>query len=152
MTPMAYMTTAPIVWDRIAYLERSSAQRACGALVTFVGIVRGDRHGSRTVKALSYEAYAEMAEHEIDRSVSAANAQWSLETAQIQHRLGYVEVGQASVVIVVASPHRADAYAASQFLIEQIKHVAPIWKQELFDDGTSQWSMSVPELLSAADP
>ena len=149
---MAYLTTTPIAWNRIAYLERLSAQRACGALVTFVGIVRGDQHGDRAVNALYYEAYAEMAEHAIDRLIQAAKARWALQTVQIQHRLGHVEVGQVSVVIIVASHHRAEAYAASQCLIEQIKQVVPIWKRELFDDGASQWAMGMPEILGATNP
>ena len=152
MIPMTYLTTQPIAWDRITYLERSAIQHGCGALVTFVGIVRGDRYGGRIVQALYYAAYAEMAEQEIGRLVDEARIRWPLDVVQVQHRLGYVEAGHISVAVVVAAQHRAEAYAASQCLIEQIKHHAPIWKRELFDDGTSQWSMCTPETLCAADP
>jgi molybdopterin synthase catalytic subunit len=93
-----------------------------------------------------------MAEPLIARLVAEANARWSLEGVQVQHRLGVIEVGEISVVVVVAAQHRAQAYAASQFLIERIKHDVPIWKREQYDDGTSQWVTGAPELLEVVDP
>ena len=147
---MRYLTTASISWDRVAYLGRLAASHGCGALVTFVGIVRGDWQGSRQVLALFYDAYAEMAERQVERLVAEARAHWSLEMAVVQHRLGLVEAGGISVIVVVAAQHRAEAYAASQFLIERIKHEVPIWKREQYDDGTSQWITGTPELLDIA--
>jgi len=149
---MGHLTTAPISWDRVIYLNRSASRDGCGAVVTFVGIVRADQDGRHVVRALFYEAYPEMVESLIHRLVNEARAQWALEGVQIQHRLGLVEVGQISVVVVVAAQHRAQAYAASQFLIEQIKHEAPVWKREQYDDGTSQWIVGAPEVLDIADP
>lgn len=149
---MAYLTTAPISWDRVAYLDRWVSHGGCGAVVTFVGVVRADRDGHRTVRALFYDAYARMAESLIGRLVEEARARWALDGAQIQHRVGLVEVGQISVVVVVAARHRAEAYAASQLLIEGIKHQAPIWKREFYDDGTSQWTMCSPAVVVPADP
>jgi molybdopterin synthase catalytic subunit len=149
---MGYLTTAPISWDRIAYLNRWVSRSGCGAVVTFVGIVRADRDGHRAVRALFYHAYPEMAEPLIHRLVNEAQARWSLEGVQVQHRLDLVEVGQISVVVVVAAQHRAQAYAASQFLIKGIKHEAPIWKREQYEDGTSQWIIGAPEVLEVADP
>ena len=148
---MGYLTSAPIVWDRVASLERLAVPRGCGAVVTFVGVVRADRDGRRAVKALCYEAYAEMAEPLLHRLVGEARTRWTLDGVQLQHRLGLVEAGQLSVVVVVAAQHRAQAYAASQFLIERIKRDVPIWKREQYDDGTSQWTTSTPELLEVAD-
>ena len=136
---MRYLTTAPISWDRVTYLSRWASHDGCGAAVTFIGVVRADQDGHRAARALFYEAYPEMAEPLIHRLVNEANARWSLEGVQVQHRLGLVEVGQISMVVVVAAQHRAQAYAASQFLIEWIKHDVPIWKREQYDDGTSQW-------------
>ena len=147
---MVYFTTTPIVWDRIAYRERSAVQRGCGAVVTFVGVVRSDRDGRRAVQALFYDAYPEMAELLIQRLVNEANARWPLEGVQVQHRLGLVEVGHISAAVVVAAQHRAAAYAASRFLVERIKHDVPIWKREHYDDGTSQWMTDAPELLDVA--
>lgn len=149
---MGYLTTAAISWDRVVYLNRSASRDGCGAVVTFVGIVRADRNGRRLIRALSYEAYPDMAERLIQQLVNAARAQWTLDDVCIQHRLGLVEVGQVSVVIVVIAQHRAQAYAASQFLIEQIKHEVPIWKREQYDDGTSRWITDTPELLDVAGP
>ena len=136
---MAYLTTAPISWDRVAYLNRWVSHGGCGAVVTFIGVVRADRDGRHVVRALFYEAYPEMAEPLIHQLVNETRARWSLEGVQVQHRLGLVEIGQISVVVVVATQHRAQAYAASQFLIDGIKHEVPIWKREQYEDGTPQW-------------
>ena len=137
---MAHLTTAPISWDRVTYLNRWVAHGGCGAVVTFVGLVRADQDGRHVVRALCYEAYPEMAEALIHRLANEAQTRWSLGGVQVQHRLGLVEIGQISVVVVVAAQHRAQAYAASQFLIERIKHDVPVWKREQYDDATSQWS------------
>lgn len=147
-----HLTITPIVWDRVTYLNRWAAQNGCGAVVTFVGVVRPDRDGQRTVHALFYEAYPQMAEHLIQRLMDEARTRWLLDGVQIQHRLGLVEIGQTSVVVVVSARHRAQAYAASQFLIDGIKHEVPIWKREYYDDGTSQRITGTPELLDVADP
>lgn len=149
---MGCLTTAPISWDRVAYLQRLAAPHVCGAVVTFAGVVRPDQHGSRQVTALFYEAYVEMAERCIDRLISDAQARWLLQAVKIEHRLGLVEVDQISVVVAVVAHHRAQAYAASQFLIERIKHDVPIWKREQYDDGTSRWVTCTTEILDASDP
>ena len=111
-----------------------------GAVVTFRGVVRGDAGAGRRVEALVYEAYADMAEREIDRLVAEARRRWRLDAARVEHRVGLVAVGQVSVVVIVAAQHRAEAYAASRFLIDQIKRRVPIWKREQYDDGTSEWT------------
>ena len=147
---MGYLTTTPISWDRVVYLNRWASRDGCGAVVTFVGVVRADRNDHHVVRALFYEAYSDMAEPLIQRRVNEARARWSLEDIGVQHRLGLVEVGHTSVVVVVAAQHRAQAYAASQFLIERIKHDVPIWKREHYDDGTFQWMTGAPELLDVA--
>ena len=148
---MRHLTEAMLLWDWVAALNRRTAQSGCGAVVTFVGVVRADGHESRTVRALYYEADREMAERQIQRLVTEARARWPLDAVQIRHRVGQVDVGQLSVVIVVASRRRADAYAASAFLIDGIKHQAPIWKRELYDDGSSQWvtCMEAERVVSA---
>lgn len=137
---MPSLMTHAISWDRLAYLERQVATRyPAGAFVTFLGIVRPDHRGPRRVQALHYEAHAEMAEAHIDQLVAEAKARWALDEVRILHRLGRVDVGHISVVVMVTAQHREEAYAASRFLIEQIKHQVPIWKREQYDDGTSQW-------------
>ncbi len=145
---MPYLTRHIIAWERVAALGRGTTPRACGAVVTFVGVVRPDDDGGRTVVALDYEAYDAMAEDQIDRLVTEAQDRWPLDAVELEHRVGPVEVGQISVVIVVAAQHRADAYAASMFLMDEIKRVVPIWKHTRYDDGTSEWAMCA----SAMDP
>ena len=137
---MRYLTRQAMTLDHLTMLESQAIPGAYGALVTFVGIVRADRINSRTVRALYYEACVDMAEQEIARLVAASKARWPLDAIEIQHRLGLVKLGQMSVMIVVAAKHRDEAYAASQFLIAQIKRQVPIWKREHYDDGTSQWA------------
>ena len=145
---MRYLTSQAITLDHLTLPESRAIPGAAGALVTFIGIVRADRIKSRTVRALSYEACVDMAEQEIARLVDVAQARWPLEGIEIRHRVGLVELGQMSVLIVVAAAHREAAYAASQFLITQIKRQVPIWKREHYDDGTSQWAAGSQEAAS----
>ena len=148
---MRYLTRRAITLDRLTMLASQAIPGAAGALVTFVGIVRADRMNRRTVRALYYEACVDMAEREIARLAAAAKAQWPLAVIEIQHRLGLVELGQMSVMIVVAAKHRDEAYAASQFLITKIKRQVPIWKREHYDDGTSQWAECSQEVASPSE-
>ena len=148
---MRYLTRKAIQLGRLTMLESQAIPGAYGALVTFVGIVRADRSNSRTVRALYYEACVGMAEQEIARLVAASKARWPLDVIEIQHRLGLVELGQISVMTVVAAKHRDEAYAASQFLITQIKQQVPIWKREHYDDGTSQWAECSQEAASTLE-
>ena len=147
---MGYLITTPISWDRVADLNRRASHDGCGAVVTFIGVVRKDMEGRRAVEALFYDAYPEMAEPLIRRLVNEANARWSLGGVAVQHRLGLVAIGHISVAVVVTAQHRPQAYAASQFLIERIKHDVPIWKREHYDDGTSQWMTDAPGLSDVA--
>lgn len=110
-----------------------------GASVLFLGIVRGDSEGKK-VLYLEYEAYEEMAEQILRQLVAFAFEKWPLEEIKILHRLGRVWLGQIAVGIAVKSLHRDEAYQASRYLIEEIKHRVPIWKKEYFSDGTSEWS------------
>lgn len=134
MTRMRYLTAVPIDREDLASLEAVAHGRT-GAVVTFTGLVRADRQGSRTVTALDYEAYVPMAERQIEWLVADAQARWSLAAVHIRHRVGVVEAGHISVVVMVAAPHRAEAYAASQFLIERIKREVPVWKHECYNDA-----------------
>lgn len=109
-----------------------------GASVLFLGIVR-DHSESRSVLFLEYEAYEAMAEQMLRELVREAYRHWPIQEVRLVHRLGQVEVGEIAVAIEVRSAHRDEAYAASRFLIEEIKHNVPIWKKEYFADGTSTW-------------
>jgi molybdopterin synthase catalytic subunit len=105
-----------------------------GAIATFIGTTRNNNEG-RNVIALDYEAYGEMAEKELARIGADAAKQWPICRMAILHRLGPVQIGEASVVIAVSSAHRDAAFAASRFAIEEIKKTVPIWKKEVFEGG-----------------
>lgn len=105
-----------------------------GAVTLFVGLVR-DHHQGRQVTHLEYEAYVPLAEKALMRILDEAAAEWPDARVAIHHRTGRLGIGEASVVIAAASPHRADAYAASRYAIERIKQIVPIWKHEYFAGG-----------------
>lgn len=124
-------------------LEKDIQRRGSGALISFAGMVRPDwGPGGRRVSALRYEAYEPMAEAQLRQLAERAKAQWAVDAVHIHHRLGVVQVGQMSVLILVSGQHRDGAYAASRFVIEQLKRDVPIWKQEHYDDGTAAWADS----------
>ena len=105
-----------------------------GAAVSFLGLVRDHNQGRRVVH-LVYEAYEPLAERALGRIIDEARNQWPSATLAIHHRIGKLEIGEASVAIAAASAHRADAFAACRYAIERIKQIAPIWKHEYFDGG-----------------
>ena len=106
----------------------------CGAVTTFVGLVRDDNAGRR-VLWLEYEAYEPLALKAFARIDEEAGEKWPSIALAIHHRVGRLEIGQASVVIAAASPHRPEAFAACRYAIERIKQIAPIWKHEHFEGG-----------------
>jgi molybdopterin synthase catalytic subunit len=128
---MFSLTDQPI---QINELVRFVTQAKSGAIVTFIGTTR-DHNEGRRVLALSYEAYAGMAEKELERVGREAKERWNIEKMAIVHRVGRVDIGQASVAIAVSSAHRNDAFEACRFAIEEIKRSVPIWKKELFEGG-----------------
>src|SRR5215471_9200034 len=105
-----------------------------GAVATFVGLVR-ERNAGRRVLWLEYEAYAPLAVKAFDQIAAEAATNWPDARLAIHHRVGRVEIGEASVAIAAASPHRADAFAACRYAIERVKQIAPIWKHEFFEGG-----------------
>lgn len=106
----------------------------CGGVTTFIGLVRNENSGRR-VLWLEYEAYAPLAEKTFARIDEEAGERWPSVGLAIHHRIGHIEIGDASVVIAAASPHRAEAFAACRYAIERIKQIAPIWKHEHFEGG-----------------
>jgi molybdopterin synthase catalytic subunit len=109
-----------------------------GAAVLFLGVTREFTNGRRT-ESLDYECYAEMAVAKMSELEAEALQRWPLEGCCIIHRVGHLEIGEASVAIAVSSPHRADAFAAGQWLIDTLKEVVPIWKKENWQDGAAEW-------------
>lgn len=131
---MRYLTTEPI--ELTALLARvESAER--GGIASFCGTVR-NHHGGRAVRRLEYSAYAPMAEAECARIVAETEARWPVAVA-LRHRVGPLEVGDTAVGIAVAGAHRDEAFAACRHIIEEVKRRVPIWKREVYLDGTEEW-------------
>lgn len=118
----------------VAEVERTSN----GAAVLFVGTVR-DVNDGRPVTGLEYSAYAAMAEAEMARIAAEAVARYATEDIVIEHRVGVLALGEASVAIAVAHPHRGAAFDAARYVIEELKRRVPVWKLEHYADGTREW-------------
>ena len=112
-----------------------------GASVLFVGTVRDVNDGS-PVSGLDYTAYSSMAEKELASIASEAASRWTTGDIVVEHRIGTLDLGEASVVIAVGHPHRAEAYEASRYIIEELKKRLPVWKREHYVDGRSEWVQS----------
>lgn len=117
-----------------ARLTAAVAAPDCGAVATFVGIVR-DHNAGRRVLWLVYEAYEPLARKALARIGEEVATEWPSVRLSIHHRIGRLAIGEASVVIAAGSSHRADAFAACRYAIERIKQIVPIWKHEHFDGG-----------------
>ncbi|MFQ5840372.1 MAG: molybdenum cofactor biosynthesis protein MoaE [Candidatus Methylomirabilales bacterium] len=129
---MFEITARPIaVADVVAAVTRPD----CGAVATFVGVVRNHSRG-RTVSYLEYEAYAEMAIPKMREIAAESSQKWEIAAVAIVHRVGHLEVGEASVVIAIAAPHRRAALDACAYTIERLKEIVPIWKKEVSPDGS----------------
>ena len=127
------VTTEPLSLDRVLSLVR---RPEAGAIATFCGVVR-DHTGDRDVVRLEYDAYVPMARAKLREVAQRAESQWPVRVA-VHHRHGALDVGELAVVIAVSSPHRAEAFEACRFVIEQLKLEVPIWKKEISADG-SEW-------------
>ncbi|MBX3441190.1 MAG: molybdenum cofactor biosynthesis protein MoaE [Planctomyces sp.] len=123
--------------DHAALTEWVRSDQA-GAVVLFLGTVRELTDGRRTV-ALDYEAYPEMARRSMQELAEQAAARWPVIRAGLSHRFGRLELGEVSVAVAVSCPHRDQAFEAGRFLIDTLKQVVPIWKQENWSDGTQEW-------------
>ena len=115
-------------------VEALVADPAAGAVVTFTGSVRDHARG-RAVTALEYEAYAPAAEIQLARIAAEIAERWGIARVAVHHRVGLLPVGEASVVIAVASAHRGEAFAACEYAIVRLKEIVPIWKKEFYSDG-----------------
>ena len=109
-----------------------------GAVVTFAGIVRDNADGKPTLR-LEYEAYAEMAEKKMREVGDEIRERWGIEDVAMIHRVGMLEIGEISILIAVATPHRNPAFEACSYAIDRIKQVVPIWKKEIREDGAEEW-------------
>src|SRR5215212_8036045 len=132
---MIQLTDDPI--DTSSLLNRVQHPEA-GAVVLFLGTTRALTAGKQTV-ALDYESYREMAERQLAELEAEARRRWPVIECNITHRLGRVPPTEASVAIAVSTPHRHDAFAAAEWLIDSLKRDVPIWKREQWSDGTTEW-------------
>ena len=123
--------------DIVGLLAQSHVPKA-GAVVLFSGDVRDNNIG-KEVAYLEYEAHYSLASKMIKEIIKEAIAKWNLNFAIAQHRIGKVNVGESAVVVITASLHRKEAYQANRHIIDRIKHEVPIWKCEVFSDGSKQW-------------
>ena len=131
--PAVAVTSEPL--DLQALIEEiSHTSTADGAIASFVGLVRETNQGRR-VSYLEYEAYEPLAVRALQLIIKEAGETWADTRLGVHHRTGRLELGEASIIIVAASPHRAHAFAACRYTIERVKQIVPIWKHEHFEGG-----------------
>lgn len=133
--PWSDVTRDPI--DPASVLARVGAAED-GAAVLFLGVVRNENEG-RPVSGMEYEGYAEMAREQLAAIVAEAARRAGSERVAAVHRLGELEVGETSVAVAVSAPHRAEAFDAARYVIEQVKARLPVWKRERYLDGEPEW-------------
>lgn len=122
------ITTEPI--DEVGLVRGRSMSSDMGAAVYFTGVVRGQEE-SQAIEAIEYEAFQRMAEHQFHALFAQMKKKWLVESVRLVHRIGVVKVNEPSLWVEVIAPHRAEAFAACQFLIDEMKRVVPIWKKPL---------------------
>lgn len=120
------ITTQPI--DEAALLRQRNASDEIGAAIYFLGIVRGTE-GEQTISAIEYEAFHKMAEHQFNLLFDEIEKRWPIESVRLVHRIGLVKVNEPSLWVEVLAPHRGEAFAACQWLIDEMKRAVPIWKK-----------------------
>src|SRR5436309_11416833 len=134
MEPLISITREPL--DRNA-LVAAVGDPGVGGIVVFEGVVRNNARGKQ-VRYLEYDVYPEMAVQQIREILAEAERRWSIDQVAVAHRIGRLEIGEASVIIVVATPHRAEAFEACRYIIDTLKTTVPIWKKEVAMNG-EEW-------------
>lgn len=132
---MSHMTHQPIKW---LDFTNQNCDASCGGIVTFSGVVR-NHHEGRAVLRMEYEGYESMADKQIDLIAGEAKEKFGVKTVRVIHRLGKLEIGDIAVAIEVTSAHRAEAFDACRYVIDEIKIRVPIWKHEFYADGANEW-------------
>ncbi len=131
MEPIIQITQDKL--DRETLIDAVS-HPSMGGIVVFEGVVRNNAR-NKTIRYLEYEVYTEMAIPQIRSIITEAQQRWGVERLAVAHRTGRLEIGETSVIIVVASPHRAEAFEACRYVIDTLKQSVPIWKKEVATDG-----------------
>lgn len=132
---MFRVTTEPLSVQQVNDLVKRPTD---GAIVTFDGIVR-DNFDGRSVRYLEYEAYAAMAEKKLAEIGAEVQHKFAIGAIAIVHRIGRLEIGESSIVIAVAAPHRHAAFEACSYAMDRVKAEVPVWKKEFFTDGADHW-------------
>ena len=133
--PVPLVTVTPAPLDLTALTAAVSGRgTADGAVTSFIGLVREQNQGRRVV-FLEYEAYEPLAVRALNRILEEARESWPDARVGVHHRIGRIELGEPSIIIVSASPHRANAFASCRYTIERVKQIVPIWKHEHFEGG-----------------
>ena len=132
---MVEITEAPIEFAAVAERVRSDL---AGAVCVFLGTVR-EMTGERRTASLEYEAYPVMAARKMEELEAEARRRWPIIEVVIVHRVGHLDLGEISVAVAVSTAHRGHAFEACRWLIDTLKEVVPIWKKELWADGTEEW-------------
>jgi molybdopterin synthase catalytic subunit len=122
------ITTAAI--DEAALLRTRKCSSGMGAVIYFLGVIRGIEEGT-TIKAMEYETFQKMAEHQFNLLFDEMEKRWPIESVRLVHRIGTVKVNEPSLWVEVIAPHRGEAFAACQWLIDEMKRLVPIWKKPL---------------------
>ena len=131
MKKQVTITAEPI--NESALLSQRVMSQGMGAVVCFLGVVRGTE-GNANISALEYEVFQRMAEHQIDLLLEEMNKRWPIESVRLVHRVGLVKTNEPSLWVEVVAPHRGEAFAACQWLIDQMKRSVPIWKKPVIGD------------------
>jgi molybdopterin synthase catalytic subunit len=132
-----------LVREPIDLVSLQATTPSDGALCLFVGVVRNENHG-RAVVRLEYEAYEEMALPLMQQIAAETKRRFPVTLVRLVHRLGRLEIGEPSVAVAVASPHRDEAFGACRFAIDTLKAQVPIWKKELYADGSAWLDEGAP--------
>lgn len=134
MEPVIIITHEPLNRDA---LVQAVTHSSVGGIVVFEGVVRDNARGKQ-VHYLEYDVYHEMATAKIREIIAEAQRRWGVERVAVAHRVGRLEIGEASVIIVVATPHRGEAFDACRYIIDTLKTSVPIWKKEVATNG-EEW-------------
>jgi molybdopterin synthase catalytic subunit len=137
MPAIVRITREALDAQAVRALEETVTTRGDGGVVTFQGVVRDNARGKQ-VRSLEYDAYTEMAEQQMAQIAAEVEARWEDSTVAMVHRIGGLEIGECSVVVAVACPHRAEAFEACRYAIDTLKSTVPIWKKEIYIDG-EEW-------------
>jgi molybdopterin synthase catalytic subunit len=137
MAAIVQITREPLDAAAVNALLRRLDDPGTGGIVTFQGVVRNHARGKR-VRYLEYDAYPEMAEQEMARIAAEVERRWGTDHVALVHRIGRLEIGECSVVVIVACPHRDEAFEACRYAIDTLKATVPIWKKEVAEDG-EEW-------------